>query len=98
MRGQHILAPQIRRLDLCSADLTTRAALPQRRIEMQIGSHAKFETANRIRFHQIMLHYKHYSELNMYSHKHKQNYKLVVVYEAGIMVRLASITQALCNY
>ncbi len=32
--------------------------------------------------------------LSLYSHEHKQKYTFAVVYEAGIMARLVSITQA----
>ena len=30
---QHFIAPQLHLVDLCSADLATRAALPQNRVE-----------------------------------------------------------------
>ena len=35
-------------------------------------------------FLQIILYYKNYSKLNLYSHRHKQKYKFTVVYESRI--------------
>ena len=35
--------------DLCSADVTTRAALLQNRVEMLIGSQTKYDITNKIR-------------------------------------------------
>jgi len=37
MRWQHIFVPQLRLVDLRSADVATRAALPQNRTQMLIG-------------------------------------------------------------
>ena len=46
VRWQHLLAPQMRLVELCSADVATRAALPQNGAEMLIGSQAEFEMTN----------------------------------------------------
>ena len=51
MRWPHFLAPQIRLLDLCSADVAMRAALPQNRVEMQVDLQAEFEMTYEIRIH-----------------------------------------------
>ena len=82
---QHLLAPQIRLVDLCSADLTTGAALSQ----------AKFEITNIISRISFLYIYKNLLKiLVIIFTQNKQNGKFAVVYEAGIMAGLALITQA----
>ena len=75
---------QIHVVNLFSANVATWSALPQNRIQMLIG----------YSFCQTILYYKNYSKLNLYSRKNKHKFKFAVVYEAGIMAGLASITPA----
>ena len=61
-------APQIRLVDLCSTDVTDRAAFLQNRVEILIGCQAELEIINikKDYLYQIILYYKSYSKLNLY--------------------------------
>ena len=43
MSWQHVLAPQLRLVDLCSANVTTMTALPQNKVQTLTGCRVKYE-------------------------------------------------------
>ena len=75
VRWQHLLAPLICLVDLCSADVATSAALPQNRVKAQV----KYKIETEIRaylLYKTILYYEKYSTLNLHSHKIYINTKL----------------------